>query len=198
MWRSRRWMRRCRSGSWWWKRVDVEVERAEVLVPDKDDASRVSLARFAVTMDAKAAQEFLEEAGVVAELRPQRYPDSDVYTGLLEIVVDRADQEAAVRILHKQMGLFPKAEVDERGEDESEGGEELFSVGVCEVAEDAERMKAALQGAGIWFKAEVGTGEPEEETGEVGVEGTYFSVKCADAERAMEVIGEAFSGEAGE
>jgi hypothetical protein len=175
--------------------LEMPVEETAPVAPEAEgeseaDPSLIELITFQIPTDAETAMRLLDEHNVPAHMehavRQVNEDGPKVKMNWLSIFVERSRKEDAMAVLRKGMGLFPALSPEEMDSDDEEGDEEILSiVGDFESAADAEIVKKALTGAGIWFQAEA----------EEGVEGTLIEVRYADIGRALEIVEEAFAAE---
>jgi hypothetical protein len=170
---------------------------AAVAAGDSGDSPEV-LQVFHQTFEAERAFAVLEREEIAFEVKDfsvdekgEPRPGPAIQLGLL---VPRGLRARAIRVLHRDAGLFPQAE-ETTGEAEDEMGDdgEMFPVGQFEGEAEAEIAEQLLRGAGIVSRrATPEDGEDAEGSGPV------IEVRPEDLERAAAVLEQMVDGDLAE
>lgn len=147
-------------------------------LPEDDDKPWVELRAFQVPSEAELAFRKLGEHEVPARMdyaeRQLEENGPVVRTNWLAVFVPGSRKEEAIRVLRREMNLFPSTE-QHRVAENSEGDEEaLFPVGTFDEPADAELAQKALREAGVWFR--------------VDDDGLTIEVKPEDVDAALAAI----------
>jgi hypothetical protein len=144
------------------------------------------LSTFHDAMEAGRACDFLEEAEVPFRVEDVAKPRGSlgVYEAppvALSLIVDKKDRERAMGVLRKEMGLFPRQEVDEADTVVDDGT--VATLGDFGRREDADEVAKVLEEAGIWHRV---SANPE---GSAAEENAWtLEVREIDLVKAGEVV----------
>lgn len=136
--------------------VTVDEEPEAIAVEDSaEDDDWQELRTFGVAADAELAYRKLGEHEVPARMgyaeRQLEENGPVVRTNWIALFVPSARKEEAMRVLQREMNLFPVAEQGTADDAASEDEDALFPVGTFDDPADAELARKALAEAGIWF-----------------------------------------------